>query len=171
MRYAEHSLAEKSELKGYVSQVSQVSASRDNRFSSIIIISQVSCVQIYHYPTRNSSLLYLLFLQEFPRVLMRCIQVSRNFTHHYFPGLEFPITPVSLMFGWDWNSGHTRLEKLITPKARASHQSHSGFDEVLEWVYFTESTYTLRSLSGPREPSPSPALWSEAWLLILVLLA
>jgi len=121
--------------------------------------------------TRNSSLLYLLFLQEFPRVLMRCIQVPRNFTHLCFPGLEFPTTPVSLIIGWDWNSWHTRLEKLITPKARTSHQSHSGFDEVLEWVYFTESTYTLRSLSGPREPSPSPAFWSEASVLILVLLA
>lgn len=105
-----------------------------------LLLFPVSCVQIYHYMTRNSRLLYLLFLQEFPRVLMRCIQVSRNFTPPCFPGLEFPITLVSLMFGWDWNSWHTRLETL---KAGTSQQSHSGFDEIWEWVYFTESTAPL----------------------------
>ena len=73
--------AEQSGLEGSGSQACQVSAPRDDRLSSIIIISQVSCVQIYHCMTRISSILYLLFLQEFPRVLMRCIWVSRDFTH------------------------------------------------------------------------------------------
>lgn len=61
----------------------------------------------------------------------------------------------------------TRLEKLITLKARTSHQSHSGFDEVLEWVYFRVHSPSLLWCihcekfirSQGAQPQPRPLIW------------
>lgn len=126
---AEHSLAEKSGLKGYVSQVSWVSASRDNRFSSIIIIFCFLCSDLPLYDQEFQSPVPALSprisksshemhtsVQEFHPSLFSRIRIS----HH--PCLTYVWLRLEFMTH--------RLEKLITLKARTSHQSHSGFDEI-----------------------------------------